>query len=326
MPLDNRLKEKSLMEPHGNEVQRLGRRAFLRNGTLLLAASGFSHLDGSEPVFADEKPAVTDTDSGSLKIGLVTDLHYADKPPRGTRYYRETLGKLDEAAKQFESENLGLLVELGDLIDAAETVDVEKGYLSTVNEVFAAICEKRHYVLGNHCVTTLNKDEFLSGVRQQASYYSFDSGGFHFVVLDACFRGDGVPYGRKNFDWTDTNIPTAELQWLREDLHGSKTPVIVFAHQRLDVDDHYGVKNNADVRRILEESGRVLTVFQGHSHKNDLKEIGGIHYCTLVAMVEGTGAENNGYSVLSLQKDGTMSLTGFRMQRDYRWDASMPSS
>ena len=38
----------------------------------------------------------------------------------------------------------------------------------------------------------------------------FDRGGFHFVVLDACFRSDGVPYGRKNFKWTDTKIPPAE--------------------------------------------------------------------------------------------------------------------
>ena len=61
-------------------------------------------------------------------------------------------------------------------------------------------------------------------------------------------------------------------------------------------------------------------VFQGHSHKNDLKEIGGIHYCTLVAMVEGSGDEHNGYSLLSLAGDGTMEITGFRKQRGYRWE------
>jgi len=94
---------------------------------------------------------------------------------------------------------------------------------------------------------------------------------------------------------------------------------VVFAHQRLDVSDHYGVRNAASVRKILEESGRVLAVFQGHSHKNDYREIGGIHYCTLVAMVEGTGAESSGYSIGRVDRDGTLHLSGFRKQSSYQW-------
>ncbi len=58
-------------------------------------------------------------------------------------------------------------------------------------------------MLGNHCVYTLIKREFLDGVEQKRSYYSFDSGDFHFVVLDSCFRSDGEPYRRKNFKWID---------------------------------------------------------------------------------------------------------------------------
>lgn len=41
----------------------------------------------------------------------------------------------------------------------------------------------------------------------------------------------------------------------------------------------------------------MLAVFQGHSHKNDYKHLTGIHYATLVAMVEGTGEENSGYAM-----------------------------
>ena len=60
-------------------------------------------------------------------------------------------------------------------------------------------------------------------------------------------------------------------------------------------------------------------MFQGHSHQNDLKDIGGIHYCTLVAMVEGSGAENNGYSLLDIKPDHTLELTGFRRQESRVW-------
>ena len=289
---------------------RLGRRAFLKQGTLLLSAAS---LRGRQLLAADAETP--------LRLGLVTDLHYADKAPAGSRHYRETLAKLEEAATQFERDKLSFLVELGDFIDAADSVDVEQGYLKTVNRTFKAICSDRHYVLGNHCVDTLKKEEFLEGVEQQKSYYSFERAGIHFVVLDSCFRSDGEPYGRKNFRWTDANIPAAELEWLKGDLKANDKPVVVFAHQRLDVSNNHGVRNNADVRKILEASGDVLAVFQGHSHQNDLKDIGGIHYCTLVAMVEGSGAENNGYSMMEIQPNGDIRLTGFRKQKSRRWEA-----
>jgi predicted phosphodiesterase len=286
----------------------LGRRAFLNQGTLVLAAASLS----TDELFADSK-------APRLRIGLITDLHYADKEPAGTRHYRETLSKLEEAAAQFAQDQATMLVELGDLIDAADSVDVEQVYLKTINQKFSAICQDRHYVLGNHCVDTLKKEEFLGGVEQENSYYSFDRSGIHFVVLDACFRSDGEAYGRKNFQWTDTNIPIAELEWLAADLKANDKPVIVFAHQRLDVSNNYGVKNNAEVRTILESSGKVLAVFQGHNHQNDLKQIGGIHYCTLLAMVEGSGAENNGYSLLEIEANNTIRLTGFRKQTSHHW-------
>jgi alkaline phosphatase len=293
-------------DPH---TLRLGRRAFLQNGTLLLTAA--VTLDASK-LFADEPKK-------SLKVGLITDLHYADKAPAGTRHYRETLAKLAEAAIQFQKDKSDFVVELGDLIDAADSVDTEKSYLKTINKEFAAISKDRHCVLGNHCVDTLTKPEFLGGVEQEKSYYSFDRGDFHFVVLDACFRQDGEPSGRKNSKWNDANIPAAEVEWLRADLKATSKKTVIFAHQRLDVSNDHGVKNCPEVRKVFEESGRVLVVFEGHSHQNDLKEIGGIHYCTLRAMVEGSGAENSGYSVMDTSPDGSIRLTGFRLQKAHEW-------
>lgn len=280
----------------------------MRHGTLVLTTASL----GTKCLLAQE-------DSARLRVGLVTDLHYADKGSAGTRHYRETLAKLEEAALQYERDRPDFIVELGDLVNAADSVEVELRYLKTIDREFSAMCKNRHYVLGNHCVDTLRKEEFLSSVGQQKSYYSFDRGGFHFIVLDSCFRSDGEPYGRRNFQWTDANIPPAEIEWLEADLKANRLPVIVFAHQRLDVSTDHGVKNNVAVREVLESSGKVLVVFQGHSHRNDVKEIGGIHYCTLVAMVEGSGKENSGYSLMEIEPNGTIHLTGFRKQQSHDW-------
>lgn len=296
---------------HGPRQQ--SRRAFVREGSLYLLGAGVCASSFS-PVFAEESER-------KVRLGLLTDLHYADKAPSGSRHYRESLAKLEEAANEFQTDPPDHIVELGDLIDAADSVEVEKGYLKRIHKNFAALPGKKHYVLGNHCVTTLTKEEFLEVVGQKKSYYSFDFGGFHFVVLDACFLGDGTPYGRKNFEWTDSNIPAEEIDWLKSDLKAAMGKTVVFVHQRLDVSNSYGVKNAPEVRKVLEDSGKVLAVFQGHSHKNDLKEIGGIPYCVHRAMVEGSGETNSGYSTVDIFRDGTIRVWGFRDQKSYDWKA-----
>lgn len=280
------------------------RRQFLHSGALLLTAAA-----NIRSVATEADPMVR------LRIGLVTDLHYADKDTAGSRHYRETLTKIAEASTELKKLSPAFMVELGDLIDRADTVSTELSWLKKINQSFSAICDEQHYVLGNHCVDTLTKQEFLGAVGQKQAWYSFDRQDVHFVILDSCFRSDGTAYQRKNFEWTDANIPAEELEWLQSDLQQNNLPTIVFAHQRLDVADNHGVRNNADVRKILQESGNVRAVFQGHSHQNDLHEISGISYCTLAAMVEGTGPAANGYSSLEILSDGSMRLQGFRRQQ-----------
>jgi len=252
-----------------------------------------------------------------VRIGLVTDLHYADKPAAGTRHYRETPAKFAEAARRFREESTDLVVELGDLIDGSGSPEVEKEYLKRIVKDFAAIPRRHRYVLGNHCVGTLTKPEFLGLVGQERSYDSFDLNGTHFIALDACFRGDGQPYGRKNFDWKDSLLAPAEVEWLRDDLRKTPHKTVVFIHQRLDAAPPHGVKNAPEVRKILEESRKVLLVLQGHSHQNDHKHLGGIHYVTLAAMVEGTGQENNAYALLDLLPGDAIRIRGFRRQKSY---------
>lgn len=289
------------------DAPRHSRRSFLQGSTLSLAAcSAIPSL-------------VQSADPPSLTVGLLTDLHYADKPPAGGRHYRETPRKLAEAAGHFARAGVDLVVELGDLIDAADSVAAEQRYLRRINRDFGGICPQRHYVLGNHCVDTLTKAEFLGEVEQERSFYSFDAGPCHFVVLDACFRSDGTAYGRRNFEWTDANIPESELDWLKADLQAATKPVVVFAHQRLDNAGRHAVRNAPQVRQILEGSSAVLAVLQGHSHRNDYQRIGGIHYCTLVAMVEGSGVASNGYSILTVTESANLQLSGFRRQSDYEW-------
>jgi alkaline phosphatase len=290
------------------------RRRFLRQAGCVAAGLGLNSLRSSPALAAADEPATP-----LVRIGLVTDLHYADKPPAGSRHYRDSLAKLAAAGEQFAKARTDLVVELGDFIDAADSLEAEQGFLRRINTEFARLPGPRHCVLGNHCVSALTKPEFLAIVGQASSYYSFDLNEFHFVILDACFRNDGAAYERNNFNWADSSVPQAELDWLRTDLHAAVAPALVFVHQCLDVEPPYGVKNAAEVRQLLEASGRVRAVFQGHHHAGGYRQINGIHYCTLRAMVEGPGPDNNAFAIVEAWPGSEIRLTGFGKQPSYHW-------
>jgi alkaline phosphatase len=290
------------------------RRQFLKQAILGSAVGSAGLLARARNVCGEENGP------RPFSFGLVTDIHYADADSKGTRHYRDSMGKLTRAIESFNKLGVSFAVELGDLVDAGPTKAEELGYLLAADALYATFRGPRHYVLGNHCLGAFTKSEFLahSGARVKKSFYSFDHDRFHFAVLDANFKKDGTPYAAGNFTWTDTWIHPPQQRWLAEDLKkaaGKKT--IVFVHQNLhNEDDPHGVKNAPQVRRILEEAENVLAVFQGHMHTGGYAQLEGIHYCTLRAMVEGPGVENVAHGVVVIDETDRVKLEGFGRQPD----------
>ena len=254
-----------------------------------------------------------------VRFGIVTDCHYADADTLGTRFYRESLDKLNECVKLMNAERIDFLIELGDIKDENK-LPVEQrtlSYLQAIEKVFQGFDGPTYHVLGNHDVDSISKIQFLTHVENTNiesghSYYSFHLNSLRCVVLDANYRADGTDYDHGNFDWTDANIPSEELDWLRQDLAAAPGPVIVFIHQLLDGTGSVYVNNAADVRQILQASGKVFAVFQGHHHSGSYSNIAGIHYYTLKALVEGSGPENNSYAIAEVYPDGSIAITGYR--------------
>jgi predicted phosphodiesterase len=254
-----------------------------------------------------------------VRFGIVADCHYADTEPSGTRIYRESLDKLTECVKLMNAKKVDFLVELGDFKDQdsppVEHKTIE--YLQKIEEVFQQFNGPIYHVLGNHDMDSISKQQFLSyventGIDTDSKYYSFDFKGLHFIVLDANYKADGVEYDHGNFDWNDANIPQHELDWLMQDLAKTHNPAIIFVHQLLDGKGSVFIKNADEIRQILEESSKVLTVFQGHHHEGRYSIINGIHYYTLKGMVEGSGKENNSYAIVDVHSDLNIVVTGYR--------------
>ena len=298
------------MEPNQN----LSRRRFLEiTGT---AVAGLFIIPNAKADNA-EKPL--------LRFGMLSDIHYADREPAGTRFYRQSLVKMNECIERMNQEKPDFVIELGDFKDQ-DVVPNEANtlkYLSDIESAFRKFNGPTYHVLGNHDEDGISKSQFLervenTGIPKTKSYYSFDVKGIHFVVLDGNYTKDGKEYDHGNFSWDDTMIPEVQLNWLKDDLKNSPLPAIVFIHQMIDdsVNVKQAVQNAAEVRQVLKQSGRVICVFQGHVHEERINVINGIHYYSVNAMADGDGSENNAYMIVDVYKDCRLKIDGFRRSTD----------
>ncbi len=252
-------------------------------------------------------------------FGMVTDIHYADINTRIGRHYRDSIGKLNECTDLMNTQKVDFLMELGDFKDQDDNPTEGKTieYLQTIETIYQNFQGPTYHVLGNHDMDSISKKQFLThiqntGIAPESSYYSFAKNRVHFIVLDANFSSDGKDYDHGKFDWTDTNIPPAQLDWLRNVLKSSDKPAIVFSHQRLDGVGSVYIKNAAQVCQVLEDSGKVLAVFHGHHHEGGYNRINNIHYYTLQAVVDGPAPENNSYAIVEVLPDLNITVTGYR--------------
>lgn len=287
------------------------RRDFLRISLAALAgvAANATAVVGAQQI----------TGRRGVRFGLVADPHYADANQVGTRFYRESLVKVREAVDALRKAGVEFLVELGDLKDmvAGEPDTRTLSYLTAIEAEIVRFGGPTYHVLGNHDMDNLSKAQFLenvmnSGVPPASAYYAFSRGGVRFVVLDACVTKEGKHYDHGNFDWKDSYVPAAQLDWLRTELSRAREPVIVFCHQRLDGTKDECVRNAEEVRAVIEAPRKVLAAFHGHDHPGAHSVINGVHYYTLRAVVEGSGPEQNSYAVVEVLGNLTISVTGFR--------------
>src|SRR3989339_110072 len=260
-----------------NKKNEVNRRNFLYICSLTLitqftACGNFSAITSNKSV-------------NKIRFGIAADPHYADRDVAGTRFYRESLAKMCEFIDLMNKEKVDFVIELGDFKDMdgdrSETSAIS--YLRSIEKEFKRFAGPSYHVLGNHDEDCITKEQFLSNVENKGippdkTFYSFKISGTIFIVLDANFKSDGYPYAKGNFDWTDSNIPSHEIEWLKEILESSKSPVIVFVHQQLDGASEHTIKNSEEVRNILSNSGKVAAVFQGHNHTGGYSLIDGVHY------------------------------------------------
>jgi 3',5'-cyclic AMP phosphodiesterase CpdA len=226
-----------------------------------------------------------------LTLGFVTDLHFGP-----AAYHDGRLRKLTHHAADLtrsvvramnERHRPDVLVNLGDDIeDEGPKADLAR--YTECQELLRTAHAEIVNVAGNHDTVHLTRDDLARVWRHPGPlHYSLDRGGFHLVVLHTFERKD-----------VDVRLPEAQLQWLAEDLRRTALPTIVLMHHSAseqDLQDSFWfsglahlalVKERAALRAILQESGKVRAVFNGHVHRNHVDVIAGIPYVTVQSLIE----------------------------------------
>ena len=189
-----------------------------------------------------------------------------------------------KALEHFRTEGCDRVICLGDLTDAEDTKAKEEANMAEIAALFKEFAMPITVVMGNHDAYVFTAEEFyaLLGGCEPVDVHE---DGKHLLFLDTNYTAAGVRYAPHGFHWDDVGLPDPDA--LRRQLAALEGDVYLFMHQNIDpaipAADHR-LANADRVCAILEQSGKVRAVYQGHYHWGNRSRQGGIDYITLPAM------------------------------------------
>ena len=225
-----------------------------------------------------------------MKIGLFADSHYSTASvTHEVRMNSLALKRVEQAYEFFAQKGCDLVVCLGDLIDHEKSHGQECANLAEIGAVMRASGLKSVVVMGNHDAFSFTEDEFYAILGEEMRPRTVLTKNGALIFVDACYHQSGSHYAPPGGDWTDTFVPN--LESLELELATAKGGVHVFMHQNADptVRADHRIANAVELRTVLEDSGKVKAVYQGHFHPGSVTLHNGIEYITLPAVCEGEG-------------------------------------
>lgn len=260
-----------------------------------------------------------------IKIGVFADCQYCDCEPAGTRFYRNSLEKLDVCIARFNNDKeLAFVVGLGDLID--------RGFSSfdSVIPILEKSKKEVYQVIGNHdlSVDKSQFDKVPEKMNMAETWYSINEKGWRFVFLngnDITFHSNNnetvneaeeitaklKEAGKPNFHEWNGGIGPTQMQWLEKELQiatAKKQKVVVFCHYPVLPFEAHALWNSDEVLAVLEKYSVVKLYVNGHNHAGNYAFQNGIHFVNLKGMVE-TETEN-AFSVITF-KNEKIEIEGF---------------
>jgi len=264
-----------------------------------------------------------------VKIGVFADCQYCNCETAGTRFYRNSLSKLDDCITQFNRDKeIDFVVGLGDIIDR------DFASFNSVNAILSKSKNEVYQLIGNHDLAVEKSllEKVPAKINLNKTWYSFTKNDWHFVFLngnDITFHSNDIKVvrqaqemtdklkkeGKPNFyDWNG-GIGPKQLEWLEKELQkaeNKKLKVAIFCHYPLLPFEAHALWNSEEVLAILTKHNGLKLYMNGHNHAGNYAFQNGIHFVNLKGMVE-TEYEN-AFSVISFS-DKKIEIEGFGREK-----------
>lgn len=260
-----------------------------------------------------------------VKIGVFADCQYCDCETAGTRYYRNSLVKLEECINEFNhSKEIDYIVGLGDLIDR------NFDSFDSVNTILSKSKKPVFQVIGNHDLAVEKEllEQVPGKINLTKTWYSFTKNDWHFIFLNGneiTFHSNNPEIvkqaaeiteklkkeGKPNPHEWNGGIGPKQLEWLEKEIQQAETKnlnVAVFCHYPLLPFEAHALWNSEEVLAVLEKFDCVKIYLNGHNHAGNYVFHNGIHFVNLKGMVETE--KENAFSVISFS-DKRIKIEGF---------------
>jgi len=219
-----------------------------------------------------------------LKIGIITDTHIhpsrINRSDKSENAPRQLKGKnvipIKDFVKEMQLFQPDFIVHLGDIIEGTgDEANVGIMGLQLVKEELDKVGVPTHWVVGNHDLRSVTKEQFEQALDIESVTYSFDVGDYRFVVLDGNYDNKNVSRTPTEGKYIRGHLPPEELEWLKEQLATDKQ-TFVFMHQGAFLDDSsrydekkqkYSMKQSIDNAKELQaifDEYRVAGFYNGH--------------------------------------------------------------
>ena len=265
------------------------------------------------------------TTVAQFKIGVFADCQYCNCETAGTRFYRNSLPKLDDCISQFnQDKEIEFVVGLGDVIDR----DFES--FDSVNSILAKSKKEIFQVIGNHDLEVEKSfiEKVPSKLNLKKTWYSFTKKDWHFIFLngnDITFQSNNqkvVQQAKKiteklkledkpNYHEWNGGIGHEQMQWLEKELRQAEAKnlkVAIFCHYPLLPFEAHALWNSEEVLAVLTKYDNVKLYINGHNHAGNYATQNGIHFVNLKGMVETE--KENAFSNISFS-DERIEIKGF---------------
>lgn len=270
----------------------------------LIQSAGAAALVAPFAGFASRRAAAEG--ASAFRFGVLADPQYAPFPPRpeGTRFYANSLWKLDAALRELNEQPLEFVATLGDVIDRQ---------WDSFGDVLPIYDQLRHphvFVLGNHDYE-VGQDYLRSVVRRvglERAYYDFAGGGTRFLVIDGNDVSTFAPppgdprlalaaerlarlraAGAENAHPWNGSLGEAQFAWLEERLKAADAAgerVIVLSHYPVYPPNPHNLWDSERIVDLLTAHDAFVAWLNGHNHAGNHSTIGRRHFVTLRGMVE----------------------------------------